>query len=74
MIINPSVATFKDLIERKASDRGIEFLLLPNRFKEGRPIYRLGNVNIYIDNKVVFYQQDGIWIPAQIDDIIQKAL
>jgi tuftelin-interacting protein 11 len=71
---NPSISTFKDIIEKKAAEHNLLFLPVLNRFKEGKQIYRLGNLNIYIDRNVVFMLQNGGWIPASISEIMQKAL
>lgn len=70
----PSISSFKDLIERKAAENNILFVQVPNRFKEGKQVYRFGNLNIYLDRNVVFMLQNGTWIPTSIGEILQKAL
>jgi tuftelin-interacting protein 11 len=70
----PSISSFKDLIERKAAENNILFVQVQNRFKEGKQVYRFGNLNVYIDRNVVFMLQNGSWIPASINEILQKAL
>lgn len=74
MTANPSINTFKDMIERKASEKNLLFLPVINKFKEGKQIYKLGNLNIYLDRNVAFMLQNGSWIPASINDIVQKAI
>ena len=69
-----SISSFKDLIERKAADNNILFVQVQNRFKEGKQVYRFGNLNVYIDRNVVFMLQNGSWIPASINEILQKAV
>jgi tuftelin-interacting protein 11 len=70
----PSISSFKELIERKAVENNILFVQIPNRFKEGKQIYRFGNLNVYIDRNVLFMLLNGTWIPASINDILQKTL
>ena len=71
---NPSISTFKDMIEKKAADHNLLFLPVLNRFKDNRQVYRLGNLNIYMDRNVVFMLQNGVWIPTSIQEMIAKAL
>ena len=52
-ILAPSISSFKELIERKAVENNILFVQIPNRFKEGKQIYRFGNLNVYLDRNVV---------------------
>ena len=60
--------------KRKAAENNILFVQVQNRFKEGKQVYRFGNLNVYIDRNVVFMLQNGSWIPASINEILQKAL
>jgi tuftelin-interacting protein 11 len=50
------------------------FLPVPNKYKDNKQVYRLGNLNVYIDRNVVFMLQNGTWIPASINEIMQKAI
>lgn len=70
----PSVSRFKDLIERRAGEHNLLFLPVLNRFKEGKQVYRFGNLNIYFENNVLFMLQNGNWVPTSMDVIVQKAL
>lgn len=69
-----SVSTFKDVIERKATESNILFLPVINKFKDGKQVYRFGNLNIYIDRNVVFMLENGNWVPTSINEIISKAI
>ena len=55
----PTISSFKDLIERKAAEYGILFVQVPNKLKEGKQVYRFGNLNICIDRNVFFMLQNG---------------
>jgi tuftelin-interacting protein 11 len=68
------ITKFKDLIEKNASENNIQFLPIPNRFKEGKQIYRFGNLNVYIEGTVIYVSQNGLWSPTSINEIIQKAV
>ena len=70
----PVVSSFKDIIERKAAEKNIMFMPLVNKFKEGKQVYRLGNLNLYLDRNVIFILQNGNWTPASMNEIFQKAL
>lgn len=71
---NTTITTFKDFIEKTAAENNLLFLPVLNKFKDNMQIYRLGNLNIYIDRNVVFMLQNGVWIPASLSEIVQKAL
>ncbi|RNA12424.1 tuftelin-interacting 11 [Brachionus plicatilis] len=70
----PVVSSFKDIIEKKAAEKNIMFMPIVNKFKEGKQVYRLGNLNLYLDRNVIFILQNGNWIPASLNEIFQKAL
>lgn len=72
--IGANISTFKDIIERKAAEHNLVFLPVINKFKEGKQIYRFGNLNIYIDRNVIFLLQNGNWNPASMSEILQKAV
>ncbi|CAF1354682.1 unnamed protein product [Rotaria sordida] len=68
------VSSFKDLVEKKATDHNLLFLPISNRTFEGKQIYQFGNVNIYIDKNVLFLYENNQWIPLRLNDLIQKAI
>jgi hypothetical protein len=72
--MNPPVTSFKNMIEKKAAEHNLLFLPQPNRFQEGKQIYRLGNINLYFDRNVIFYLSNGIWTPTSINEIINNAI
>lgn len=69
-----AASSFKDIIERKAAEHGLMFLPVVNKFKEGKQIYRFGNLNIYLEGNVVYMLQNGIWRPTSIAEVIQKSI
>lgn len=66
--------SLKDILERKASENNLMFLPVPNKFKEGKQVYRFGNLNIYLEGNVVFMLQNGVWRPTSISEIIQNSI
>lgn len=74
MTSTPSITSFKDIIEKKAAEHNILFLPITNRFQEGKQVYRLGNVNVYIDRNVIFTLKNGIWMPTSLNELIQNAI
>jgi tuftelin-interacting protein 11 len=70
----PAVSSFKDIVERKAVEHNLMFMPIVNKFKEGKQVYKLGNLNVYLDRNVVFMFQNGNWIPSSLNEIVQKAL
>lgn len=74
MTATPTVTSFKDIVERKAAENNLVFMPVVNRFVEGKQVYRLGNLYVYIDKYVIFSMQNGQWRPQPLSDVIQQAL
>ena len=70
---NPAISSFKDMIQRKAVDNNLLFMPVLNRFKEGKQVYRFGNLNIYMDRNVVFMLENGSFRPASIQELLEKS-
>ncbi|CAF3432930.1 unnamed protein product [Rotaria sp. Silwood1] len=68
------VSSFKDLVEKKATEHNLLFLPITNRTYEGKQVYQFGNVNIYIDKNVIFLYENSQWIPVRLNDLIKKAI
>ncbi|KFD61936.1 hypothetical protein M514_07688 [Trichuris suis] len=67
-------SSFKDIVERRAAELGIVFLPVPNRYREGKPVYRFGQRFIYIDRNVIFMQQSfDQWIPVSLEQVVSSA-
>uniref|UniRef100_A0A1B6D3D3 G-patch domain-containing protein n=4 Tax=Clastoptera arizonana TaxID=38151 RepID=A0A1B6D3D3_9HEMI len=66
---------FKDLIQKRCEERGIVWLPIPNRFREGKQIYRCGNLQVYIDRNVLFVcDSSGLWNPTSINKLMDIAV
>ncbi len=68
------VSSFKDLVEKKATEHNLLFFPIHNRIFEGKQVYQFGNANIYIDKNVLFILENGHWMPLRLTDLISKAI
>lgn len=66
-------SSFREIVERRAEDNGIIMMPVPNKTQEGKPVYKFGNVQIYIDRNVIFVYDDGRWIPKSLDRLMELA-
>ncbi|XP_046748597.1 septin-interacting protein 1 [Diprion similis] len=65
---------FKDLIQKRCEERGILFMPVPNRYREGKQVYKVGNVQAYIDRNVVFVCHNGsTWAPTHLNALLDMA-
>ncbi|XP_073974704.1 septin interacting protein 1 [Rhodnius prolixus] len=69
------VEGYKDLVQKRCEERGVVFHPLPNRYKEGKQVYRCGAVQMYIDRNVIFNcdHNTGNWIPISLQALLEKA-
>jgi tuftelin-interacting protein 11 len=65
-------ASFKELVEQRAAERGVAFIPQANKFREGKPVFWFGNISVYIDRNVVFALDlaTNIWSPIGIDHLM----
>lgn len=65
---------FKQLIARKANEKGILFMPLSKKDADGHVIHQLGNYQIYMDRSVIFAFNPslGKWMPVSIDDLLNQ--
>ena len=66
--------TFTDLVEHMASESNIEFIPINRMHSNGKPLYKLGRIVVYLDKKVVFVSFKGEYKPKSVDDAIELAL
>lgn len=66
-------SNFKDLIQNLAEENNLLFMPIPNRRFEGKALYSLGKVTLYIDRGVVFAQTQGVWKPVSLQDLMIMA-
>ncbi|KAL2729259.1 tuftelin-interacting protein 11 isoform X2 [Vespula squamosa] len=65
---------FKDLIQRKCEERGILFMPIPNKYREAKQVYKVGNVQAYIDGKMIFVYHNGAnWTPTNVNALLDMA-
>lgn len=65
---------FKDLVEKKAEEANILFMLIAGKTQEGHQVYRFGNVQVYIDRSVLFLQEpNSQWLPVSLQTLINRA-
>ncbi|CAH2054193.1 unnamed protein product, partial [Iphiclides podalirius] len=57
----PAVAhkSFSELLEARCLERGITFVPLAGKTREGRPLYRIGALQCYVIRNVIMYSEDG---------------
>jgi tuftelin-interacting protein 11 len=67
--------SFKDYVELLCSESNLEFVPTTKRHSSGKDLYRLGKLQVYIEDGVLFVQ-DGKngYTYSSIEDAIQKAL
>ena len=46
---------------------------IPNRRFEGKALYSLGKVTLYIERGVVFVHTRGVWKPVSLQDLMMIA-
>ena len=62
------------MIEKKAQAHNLIFMPVSNRFVEGKQVYKLGHVSLYISGHVLFMlQPNGVWFPTDIDKVVHRA-
>lgn len=66
---------FRELLQKKCEERGILFMPIPNRYHEGRQVYRCGNIQVYLDRSVLFVCRNNtnIWIPSNLQAALDAA-
>jgi tuftelin-interacting protein 11 len=65
---------YKELIQKRCEERGILFMPLHNRYREGKQVYRCGKLQIYIDRSAVFVSENGsVWNPTSLNNMLDMA-
>ncbi|CAB4066230.1 TFIP11 [Lepeophtheirus salmonis] len=75
-IRQPIPMGFRDLVAKRCEENGVLFVpVMPNRFKEGKQIYRCGSLNIYLDRNVIFVQEPNkdVWVPTSLNVLMDNA-
>ena len=66
--------SYKDLVARRCEEKGILFApAVPPKWREGKPVYRVGSSYIYLDKSAIFVQQPGDrWIPTSLNTLLDS--
>ncbi|KAH6924664.1 hypothetical protein HPB50_021805 [Hyalomma asiaticum] len=65
--------TFKELIEQRAQEKNLLFVPMSHRFQEGKQVYRLGHVMLYLDRNVIFVFNGKTWVPTSLQSLLDMA-
>lgn len=69
-----SSKSFKDIVQEKCEKRGILFMKIPNRYKEGKQVYKVGNIQAYIDGNLLFVSHNSTnWIPTPLNALLDMS-
>jgi hypothetical protein len=63
---------FIDLVESLCAESNIEFSPLNKRHSSGKELYRMGRLQVYIDDGVLYCLVDGQYQFMSVDDAISK--
>ncbi|CAK1545449.1 unnamed protein product [Leptosia nina] len=51
--------SFSELLESRCIEKGITFVPIPGKTREGRPIYKIAELQCYVIRNIVMYSNDG---------------
>ena len=68
------VYTFTDLVEQMASEANLEFVPLGRSHSNGKALYKLGRLTVYLDRQVLFISTKQGYKPSTVDDAIAQAV
>lgn len=72
-IVNQIPHGFKDFVQKKCEERGILFMPIPNKYREAKQVYKVGNLQAYIDGKALFVCHGGTnWVPTNLNTLLDK--
>ncbi|CAG0888451.1 unnamed protein product [Cyprideis torosa] len=67
-------AAFKELLERRCQEKGIDFYPIPGKFKEAKQVFTCGRFQIYIDRSVIFVlESPSKWVPWSLSRLVDSA-
>lgn len=47
---------------------------IPNKYREAKQVYKVGNVQAYIDGKMIFVYHNGAnWTPTNVNALLDMA-
>lgn len=67
--------SFSELLEFKCTEKGITFVPIPGKTREGRPLYKISNMQCYVIRNVIMYSNDGgrTFLPVGLDKLLKMA-
>lgn len=66
---------FRELVQKNCEERGIVFVPIPKRYREGKQVYRCGKILVYIDRNVIFLSENGTtWRPTSLNGLLDMAV
>ncbi|XP_068619561.1 septin-interacting protein 1 [Battus philenor] len=68
---NPN-KSFSELLESRCIEKGITFVPIPGKSREGRPLYKIGELQCYVIRNVIMYSEDGgrSFLPIGMDRLL----
>lgn len=51
--------SFSELLESRCIERGVTFVPVVGKTREGRPLYKIGNKHCYVIRNVIMYSNDN---------------
>lgn len=65
---------FKDIVQKRCEERGILFMPIPNKHREGKVVYKIGKVQAYIDGNKLYACHNGVnWMPTSLNTLLDTA-
>eukprot|EP00002_Diphylleia_rotans_P033173 TRINITY_DN7025_c0_g1_i1.p1 TRINITY_DN7025_c0_g1~~TRINITY_DN7025_c0_g1_i1.p1 ORF type:complete len:854 (+),score=179.53 TRINITY_DN7025_c0_g1_i1:79-2640(+) len=66
-------ASLKDEVQRLSEESNVMFV--PKKSShDGKQVYQLGDLSIYLDKDVVFIKEKGSWFPMALEDLFLRVL
>lgn len=64
--------SFSELLESKCIEKGITFVPIPGKSREGRPLYKIGELQCYVIRNVIMFSNDGgrTFVPIGLDKLL----
>ncbi|KAG6458611.1 septin-interacting protein 1 [Manduca sexta] len=65
--------SFSELLESRCIEKEITFVPIAGKTREGRPIYKIGNLQCYVIRNVIMYSDDSgrTFMPISMDKLLQ---
>lgn len=71
--ITDNQLTFLDLVQLSCADANVDFVPLNRRHANGRAMYKLGLLTVYLENGVMFVNGPGGYTPSSIEAAILRS-